>query len=85
MPMVGTWATCFFKPLCISAADSQSAESRALNVVAAEWRGVSYAAINQGDPPHLTIDSISRSPWWSRFLWRKRGYVFAPDEDPNAV
>jgi hypothetical protein len=85
VPMDGTLATSFFKPICVTATDPLTAERRALQLIESEWSVGPYAAINQGNPPRLTIDSVSQLPWWNRFVLRQRGYVFAPDDPPNAV
>src|ERR1700730_9472138 len=85
VPMDGTFATSFFRPVCVTASDPPSAERRAIRLIESEWTVGSYAAINRAGPPRLTIDSMSVLPWWYRFFPARRGYVFAPDDPPNAV
>ena len=75
-------ATSFFRLVRVVAVDRARAEAKALSRVAADWSKSPYADRNSGFSPRLRVDSVALLPWWYRFLSVRRGYVFAPDDDP---
>jgi hypothetical protein len=76
LPMNGREAVGFFRMMKVSAVNPVGAETEAVSRARAEWYSTGHAKLNQGAPPTFRVEQTSTLPWWSRFLPRRRGYVF---------
>lgn len=80
LPMDGVIVTSFFRLVRLSAADVGAARAKALALVQADWDVGPHSKVNVGSTPTLFIEGVAQLPWWHRFLGKRRGYIFAPDD-----
>jgi hypothetical protein len=81
----GCDATSFLRIVRVTARDRTSAEAKALSFVQSDWDDGAKARLNRGCKPVLSVDAVALLPWWHRFLGRRRGYIFAPEDDDSSA
>jgi hypothetical protein len=83
LPFEGTPVVGFFTTRLVRAADLSAAEEQAKGLVLAEWQpGGTYAAINRGSIPTLTVEESFPVGFLAGILGRKpSGYTFYSHED----
>jgi hypothetical protein len=78
---VGNEITGFYTTQWIKAATSEEAASAATKLVMTDWTEGEYAAVNRGDPPEISVESIAQVGLL-KFIWRRSsgGHTFYTSE-----
>ena len=62
----------FYAARWVKADTAEEAEKAASTLVMTDWTDGEYAVLNSGDPPQLTIDTVTKVSLF-RFIWRQPG------------
>ena len=62
----------FYTTRWVKAATAEEAKRAAAKLVLFDWTEGDYAERNRGDPPRISVDSISRVNLF-KYLWRRPG------------
>jgi len=81
VPSAGDDIVGFYTTRWVKAEGSEGAEEIAKQLVLLDWTEGEYADVNKGDPPIMTVDSVSPVSFL-KYLWRQpgKGHAFYSSE-----
>jgi len=81
VPSSGDEVIGFYTTRWVKADRSEEAEEIAKELVLLDWTEGEYADLNEGDPPIISVDSIS-PVGFLKYLWRRpgKGHAFYSSE-----